>query len=183
MDEQAHDVAKRLGFEERSREEYGTSIMIVGSWMNMDVVRNSVERYWWPRILSNQLSVELWNDYCPQASPEPKVRQDLLPYIDCYELIDLNIPESGPHEEKRSFNRIDGRQPGTVAFKGLDDDPDRDEYSDDNDDLENSVALIRSGPRMVVQYMNVGNTSVPRFVGTFVSHPDSEEAAIGRALE
>lgn len=38
VDKQAHDLAWRLGFEGRDRKDYGTSIMIVGSHMNLDDV-------------------------------------------------------------------------------------------------------------------------------------------------
>ncbi len=170
VDEQAHEVARRLGFEPRSRDDRGTSIMIVGSRMEMGNVRYAVERYWWPRILSNLLSVEL----CDYDAPEPKARSELSPYIDCYEMIERDIPVSGSREKMQRLNRVDSRRPGTLALKGLDDGPE--DENDDDDELANSVAMVRSGPKMVVQYMGIRSSSTARFVGAFVSHPDAEEA-------
>ena len=54
--EDAHRIAKRLGFMERKDDEYGTSIMLVGSHIDIDALRIAIEDYWWPRMWSNRLS-------------------------------------------------------------------------------------------------------------------------------
>ena len=92
LDDDAHEMAGKLGFLKRKSNDYGTSIMIIGSTIEMDTLRTAVEDYWWPRIYSNQLSVQLWEDDDPIKSPEPREREDLRPYLRCYSLIEEKMP-------------------------------------------------------------------------------------------
>ena len=177
LDEDAHEMARQLGFLKRKPNDYGTSIMIIGSTIGMDALRTAVEDYWWPRIYSNQLSVELWEDDDPTTPPEPRERDDLKPYLRCYSLIEEKI---APDEDERLIKlyRESGShaQPGQLALKAL---PQSDEDSMDDvesdTDLDSTVALIRSGPKMVVEYLDPGGRAAANFVGVFLSHPDVEQ--------
>ena len=177
LDDDAHRMAQQLGFLERKPTEYGTSIMIIGSTIGMDALRTAVEDYWWPRIYSNQLSVELWEDDDPIKPPEPREREDLKPYLRCYSLIDEKM---APDEDERliKLQRESGSaaQPGQLALKPL---PQQDEDSIDDaasdTDLDSTVALIRSNPKMVVEYLDPGGRAAANFVGVFLSHPDVEQ--------
>ena len=179
VDEAAHDLARRLGFV-RDKEDIGTSIMIIGSEIDMDRFREAVEDYWWPRLVSDKLSVELWegnDDELPP--PEPLVRQYLLPYIRCYNLInDNNIPlKDDEHRPRMNAQRGSDEQRGELVLKALPPDgPDAKENPEDDTQFENTVALIRSRPLMVVRYFVTGGRQRGNFVGTFLSHPDSEQA-------
>ena len=176
-DEEAHDLAQHLGFMKRDVNDFGTSIMIVGSGINMDKFREAVEDYWWPRIVSDQLSVELWEgNNKVLLGPEPLERARLRPYIRCYELIEDNIaPEDD--ERKPVVYARHGIRKGALALKALaPNDLDDQEDPEKDTHFSNTVALVRSGPRMVVQYMDTGGRQQGDFAGTFVSHPDSEEA-------
>ena len=130
LDDEAHQMARRLGFLERKPNDYGTSIMIIGSTTGMDALRSAIEDYWWPRIYSNQLSVELWEDDDPVRAPEPKEREDLKPYLRCYSLIEEKM---APDEDEKlpRFYRDSGTaaQPGQLALKPL---PQSDEESLDD---------------------------------------------------
>ena len=66
---------------------------------------------------------------------------------------------------------------GALALKALAP-SDLDDHDDPAKDTHftNTVALVRSGPRMVVQYLDTGGRQRSNFAGTFVSHPDSEPA-------
>ena len=176
VDEDAHAIAKAVGFLERRPDELGTSIMIFGSDVHMDDFKEAVEDYWWPRLESDQLNVELWKDEHEVPAPEPLLRPELGPFIRCYHLVEDDIPPEGK-EQARRLNASGGKQRGLLALKGLlaydrdfQDDPENDTS------FRNTVALIRSGPRMVVQYLNTGGRQTGDFAGTFVSHPDSELA-------
>ena len=177
LDDDAHRMAKQLGFLERKPNDYGTSIMIIGSTIDIDDLRTSVEDYWWPRIYSNQLSVELWEDDDDVRPPEPRDREDLRPYLRCYSLIEEKM---APDEEERlmKLQRESGSdaQPGQLALKAL---PQSDEDSLDDVEsdthLDSTVALIRSGPKMVVEYLDPGGRAAANFAGVFLSHPDVEQ--------
>ena len=178
VDEAAHDLAQRLGFVRRDRDDFGTSIMILGSEIDVDKFREAVEDYWWPRLESDKLEVELWrgnNEELP--SPEPLTRPELAPFMRCYRLIeDGNIP-TADDERRRRMNAQSGRQRGHWALKALPpDSPDVHEDPGKDTNFKNTVALIRSGPQMVVQYLDTGGRAGGNFAGVFVSHPDSEEA-------
>ena len=177
LDADAHRIARQLGFLERGPTEYGTSIMIIGSTIELDALRTAVEDYWWPRIYSNQLSVLLWEDDDPIKSPEPREREDLKPYLRCYSLIEEKM---APDEEEKlfKFHPASGStaQPGQLALKPLaqaDEDSMDDAASDT--DLDSTVALIRSGPKMVVEYLDPGGRAAANFAGVFLSHPDVEQ--------
>ena len=51
LDADAHRIARQLGFLERGPTEYGTSIMIIGSTIELDALRAAVEDYWWQDLL------------------------------------------------------------------------------------------------------------------------------------
>ena len=178
VNEAAHELAASLGFMRRGPQEFGTAIMILGSDLNLGDFREAVEDYWWPRITSDKLSIELWeeNDNV-LPPPEPLSRPELKPYIKCYQLVEDSDLPAGADEQKHPLNKIQGRSRGALALCAL---PPISEESEDDPDqdtrLRNTVALIRSGPRMVVQYMDTGGKQRSDFAGTFVSHADAEHA-------
>ena len=176
-DEDAAELAKRLGFEVRSNSEsdWGTSIMILGSALDLDKFREAVEDYWWPRIMSDELAVELTENDAPEIIPEPLTRDDLKPYIDCYDMA-TGEAEKGKRDHKYVFNRRRGVARGTLALTPLGpDDSDDEDGADSQTPFRNSVALIRSGPKMVVQYKNQGGRLAGDYAGVFLSDPEAEE--------
>ncbi len=174
-DEEAHRLAKRLGFEVRSQSDWGTSIMILGSSLDLAEFKKAVEDYWWPRIMSNELSVELKENDGMGIVPEPIEREDLEPYIRCYNMA-TGEAEKGKRDHKYGFNRRGGVARGTLALTPLGpDDSDDEDGADSQTPFRNSVALIRSGPKMVVQYKNQGGRLAGDYAGVFLSDPEAEE--------
>ncbi len=176
VDETAHDIAQQLGFVRREPTDTGTSIMIVGSNMDTLKLRGAIENYWWPRLYSNLLSVELWDNDKVAEYPEPKSRDDLRPYLRCYSLIEEGVAKDKVERLHTLRGNKHVHQQGNLALVPLpqqtdngSDDPEQDTY------LESTVALIRSGPRMVVEYLNPGGGSTARFAGVFLSNPAVEE--------
>jgi hypothetical protein len=178
VDEAAHKLAQSLGFFRRDRDDLGTSVMVLGSEIDVDRLREAVEDYWWPRLASDKLEVELWRGNDEELPPpEPLTRPELAPFMRCYRLIeDGNIP-TADDERRLRMNAQGGRQRGQLALKALPpDSPDVHEDPEKDTNFKNVVALIRSGPQMVVQYLDTGGRADGNFAGVFVSHPDSEEA-------
>lgn len=178
VDEDAHDLARQLGFIQRERNDFGTSIMIVGSEINMDKFREAVEDYWWPRILSDRLSVELWEGNERELPPpEPRERSELKPYISCHDLVETDVSPKERQQKRSSLKAWNGKKRGTLALTALLPDDLSEEDSPENDtQFKNTVALIRSGPLMVVEYFDTGGRQQGNFTGVFLSHPDSEHA-------
>ncbi len=175
VDDMAHEIAEQVGFT-RTRDEHGTSIMIIGSSIDIGEFRTAVEQWWWPRLLSNKLTVELCMDNDLVRAPAPLAVAELEAHITCYTMIEHSVPLSGPREKKLKFHRFQGLQPGQLALKGADDQQPI-EADDSPDDLfQNSVALIRSGPLMVVKYLKLPSAGDQKGVGVFLGDPDADEA-------
>lgn len=175
VDDEAHEMAQRLGFRKREPDDLGTSIMIIGSNIDMERFRKAVEDYWWPRLISGKLSVEMQestDEVLP--SPEPLLREDLKPYIKGYEIIEHDVPVE-EDERKYKLQPSGGLQKGTLALKALEpDEPDAPDNPEDDTRFRNTVAIMRNNPRMVVEYLDTGGRQKGNFAGTFIAHPDSE---------
>ena len=177
VNEEAHELARRLGFLQRNQGDFGTTIMILDSSIDMEAFKEAVEDFWWPRLVSDELAVELWEGNSNvMPPPEPQLSSKLKPYIRCFSLVQDDIP-SNDNERVPRLNAIDGVQPGKLALKALPTiDADDDENPDEDTEFKNTVALIRSGPKMVVEYMDTGGRQRANFAGTFVSHSSAETA-------
>lgn len=178
LNEAAHRIAQQLGFRKRADEEYGTSIMLIGSHVDINALRTAIEDYWWPRIWSNLLSVELRDGNDVVEPPEPKKRSDLAPYTTCYSVIEEGIPIEPNQIEKNLRKNAVGDIPGVTQGKlvatPLPESEDDTDKAEDDTYLENTVALIRSGPKMVVKYLDPSGLSNAKFAGVFVAHEDVE---------
>ena len=175
VDAMAHEIAEKIGFT-RMHDEHGTSIMIIGSSIDIDKLHAAVERWWWPRLLSNKLTVELWVDNDPVPAPAPQADAELEAHIDCYTMIEHSVQPTGRHEKKIRFHRIEGHQLGELALKGIGDRQPVQTGDLSDDPFQNTVALIRSGPLMVVEYLRVRDAGDRKGVGVFLGHPDADEA-------
>ncbi|MDW8356225.1 MAG: hypothetical protein RMK57_17030, partial [Bryobacterales bacterium] len=116
----AHGMADELGFASRRDGRPGTSILIVDSGASdPEKLLKGIEDWWWPRIVDEELEVEIEADgqkYCPR----PKTREHLLPFIQCYLMAVGRAVPTGAHEKSDRFNRLEGLALGTYAFQMLD---------------------------------------------------------------
>lgn len=171
VDDDAHDLAERLGFERRRRNDRGTSIMAFGSAIDMDELRKGIEENWWPRMIDGTLDCELWEDEVQLDGPNPRARAELVPFIRGYEIAVTGSANQEDNEVFRRFRRTEGMSIGACGAVAVDDGDFHRPGSDNNLDHDhhprpNSVALIRS-PRMVVKYSRIhGGADV---VATFVA--------------
>ena len=152
--------------------------MLIGSDIDIDRLRTAIEDYWWPRIWSNLLSVEIWDGDNAVEPPEPRMRSDLTPYTKCYSVIEESIPADADQLDrtlrKNSKGDIPSVTQGKLVAVPLPESEDISDKAEDDTYLENTVALIRSGPKMVVQYFDPRGLSNAKFAGVFVAHEDVE---------
>lgn len=184
VDDDAHELAELLGFDGRSAEETGASLMIIDSHLDLSKIRQGIEDYWWPRLLDTNLSVVLQDGSDEMAAPNPKSRADLAPFIRGYVLASNTEehPTDGS-EIVRSLSPIDDKQLGRWAAVELPKpDPALQEALDLSEDEHDpsrirpdTVALMRS-PRMIVEYLEVGGIPEVSVAGVFLADPDIEAA-------
>lgn len=169
IDEEAEILATQLGFVRRSRRDTGTSILIPGATVTIDAIRRAIELWWWPRIVSNELDIELYEDGIEQPPPRPRSRPELKAYIECFLAIEGGASRRVDVSEVRWGSRTIGR----LALRLRDDSPSDDDDDESEDEgARNGIALIRS-PRMVVDYhQGVHRRVVPTSCqGVFVADP------------
>lgn len=181
VNEQADELAQKLGFTKRGPNDTGTSMLILGAsfgkGVDMGRLRAAIETWWWPRLIDDEIDIELYEVDTKLPSPRPRSRDrdDLRPYIQCYAAIQHD-DSSGPRV--RTFNAHHGIELGTIGIVKLEQN-EADDSSDtqDNDEVARNapgrarVALMRA-PKMVVAYAELGSQRMPPAVGVFVADDD-----------
>jgi hypothetical protein len=168
-DEEAHAFAERLGFRTRRNGDHGTSILVVDSHAK-DHVRllRAIEEWWWPRLVDEELDVVVEADG-REYFPQPRRRDDLLPFIECYWLAVGRAEPTGPHQKRDRFNRLHGYALGSYGLQVLG--SERAEAFPE--ERTGCVAMIRS-PKMVVEYAPLGRVTPPA-VGAFLADPEIDD--------
>lgn len=164
-DDPAHEYAKRLGFRLRTASTPGTSILIVDCGVECENLRESIEEWWWPRLLDDEqgLDVVLYEQEKRLQPPKPRKRPDLRPFIECFELAVGRTVPIGKHQKADTFNKVGDIPIGQFGFSVV-----GDESKDLLGERIGTIALIRS-PRMVIEYMPVGGVLPLPCVGAFVA--------------
>lgn len=167
VDDQAHELAEKLGFKRRAPGEKGASVLIVGCGkLDMSEIRKAFELYWWPSIIDQTFDIELIDDDTLLDPPRPKLNESIRPFVKAYELY-LGIQQQ---EHKVAAKKEVKASADTVAGTWAAVHVDRDTYTGDEEWLD-SVALMRQ-PRMVVNYEKVGREYLPGFASVFVATDD-----------
>jgi hypothetical protein len=190
VDDEAVAFAERLGFAPRNRDEFGTSILIVGCDSQEGVItaeklRRAAETWWWPRLIDGDLTMEIVEHGVRTPGVDPAGRLDLQPFIRCRNAIRRG---HGDDDVKlRQFNRKHGLDLGELALTAIGPDHsscealNRDvDASDDRQGtapVHKSVAYIRK-PGMVVTYRTWSISSTMSAVGTFEA-----DSAVDRHLK
>lgn len=150
VDDAAHEWAERLGLQRRDRDQGGTTIVIFGTRLIMDRLRSEVERYWWPKLVDQELTVELYDGTTLLPPPSPKANESLRPYLACYEILARRQePDVASGQRRGRLNALEGRQLGEWAAVRVEGPAENAEELDEG--AFNKVALIR-GAKMIVEY-------------------------------
>lgn len=168
----ADDLALQLGFQLRKDDDLGTSVLIIDSSIDLTQVLVGVEDWWWPRIISNELDVQIVGANGSMTMPRPRMRGHLRPFIEAYEVCTTQaFPKSGS-ELRRPFNKMGDLSLGVCALKVLD--KDSDGQLPISDDRVDSIALMRA-PKMIVAYYRAWNVGNPPVAGVYVADDDIDD--------
>ena len=167
--DEADQFAISIGFQKRDAMKTGTSLLIVDSQItSINTLRESIEDWWWPRLIENNLDIELYADNVRLDPPKPRGRDDLKPFIDCFELTQNIVPVINDKNTKLiKMRKFKENETGSMACKVV-----NEEIVEDLEILERlgSVALIRQ-KRMVITYLPANKDELA--VGVFVASDDS----------
>lgn len=171
QNESACAFAEGLGFTHRTPSDTGTSICIVGLDGCPDEYLKAISRSWWPRLVRNELTIEVIDTDGKRHFPRPMLDPQLKKYIEAYKVADGTDLARDEDTKYQKFRKTHlGRETGIVAAKrGL-----PLEAGEEPHDLDNKVALMRQ-KGMVVEYFHVSTSSNQRWYGVFLAHADCDE--------
>ena len=169
-DSAAHDFAQKLGFKRREQVQRGTSLLLIDCGVDCETLRDSIEEWWWPRLMDDELGLDiaLFDQDQLLPPPRPRKRPDLRPFIDCFDLAIGRSPAIGQNQRRGEFNKLNDKPLGNFGYTLISDDASSDEKLREK---LGRIALIRQ-PRMVIEYMPIGGISLTPCVGTFVAAPE-----------
>lgn len=169
----ARKYVEALGFSNRSAtSDQGTSILIIDTDLGIQNLLESIETWWWPKLIENQLDIHVYdedNEEIHHPRPRSTRRADLKPFIDAFQVAVGSVSPIKPHQKLEEFNRLESLEAGAMGLVMLT--PEQDACVED--ERKNCVALIRQ-PRMTIQYLPVSSVS-PTIVGCFVGAQDIEK--------
>ena len=172
VNEQAHELAKAFGLRPRLKNERGTTVAIIGTHINMDRIRTEIEKWWWPKLVNQELVIELFDGDRLITPPSPKENATLKPFLTCFEiLMNRQNADAAKGQKRGKLGPLEGKALGDWAAIRVDADLAKDEELDDT--LLNKVALLR-GAKMVVQYnprLTLPEAQVP-LAGVFIASDD-----------
>ena len=187
--EEADEVAKLFGFARRDPTDpnaWGTSLLLVEPAVNQYDLEKAICRSWWPALDQDNhdinFHVEIERADGQVRSPRPKSDPTLASFHEAYEI--ANQIQAAP-EARRKRYALHGSpgKPGPDSIPdgilGLAADPDgwtfaRNTGGEEDVRHRSLVALMRK-PRMVVEYLEVGQ-SAPFVRGVFVADDSTNEA-------
>ena len=162
IDADAHEFAKSVGLELRSPNDTGLTVMLLDCDLVPEDCLDACEKFWWPRTFDEHaeeyIDLEFFDGDTRLASPMPRDRTELKPFIDCFSNIKQGVNPDG--YESKKIKLAAGGQVGHLCMKAL-----RGTEAEHND-LANTVALIRSG--LVIEYnSSYAREDDPDAVGVF----------------
>jgi hypothetical protein len=166
LDSDADKMAAVLGFDTRDESQLGTSVLIVDTALDAAGILRGVEDWWWPRIISHRLDVQVIDEAGKKQLPRPLKRDDLRPFVEAFNIAMNKSPTDEKAAFRRQFNKLDKTNIGVVGLRVLERN-EKDEYSVEEDRID-SVALIRM-PLMVVKYYRQWMVGSPAMAGAFVA--------------
>ena len=168
VDEEADEIAEKLGFEIRtgdSPESFGTSLMILDPHFDARELKEALERYWWPAMIDDKLLVSIRDADGVDIEVRPNKNPALRPFIRCFDAMatgsaspEIEVVETSEH----SRLRVPG---GSLALTQR--------AEGGNGESQGSVVALMRGLGMVVQYRGVAVSS-PAIVGVFQANKDHD---------
>lgn len=183
-------LIRLFGSERLKREdnEHGTDIVILCPRNDTDSadpnsltnqLKKAIEDYYFPALLSEEVSIKLFDKDGNKHHPDPQNRDDLDQFISLYQNAQAyqepDISEKDLWVKKlRQFPDGQGNmlKLGKYAYQVA-------EVDEAESDKNNHVAIVRkSNTKMIINYLKCGSERFENAVGVFVAHEDANDALI-----
>jgi hypothetical protein len=152
----------------RSKNTTGTDILVLCDSLDISKLKRAVEDFYFPALISNELSVTFLDKDGSKDHPSVLARSDLDQFVNLYRKAKSSETVKGSEKLTiDSFNKRDGRAIGRYAFEAA-------ESDEAKSDRNNCVAIMR-GTGMVVNYEKVGGDQYEPAVGVFTADQDVHE--------
>ena len=178
----ADEIAQRLGLESRDPadlDDLGTTFLLIEPTVRPDDLNVAVARNWWPALEDGRMTVTVSADGTTSV-PRPMKDPLLRTFVDAYHLATTDQDNSKRNHYRKVFRRAAvGERKLKLGALGLVAEPGGWSYESDSESADEDVqqrslvALIR-GPRMVVEYLDVGRAR-PFVRGAFVADEEVDE--------
>lgn len=118
--DEAHEIAAACGIDLRNGPaHYGTSISMIDCEINMYLLKDAIEKYWWPSIHDHKLAVRLF-DESKRIIVDPIENEFVKPYIEMYRDFTQGDGNLSDNAQKFVPNNLNGYQLGTLCYKQID---------------------------------------------------------------
>jgi hypothetical protein len=180
--DEADRLAASLGIEVRDPanvDEHGTTFLLIEPTVRPDDLSSAIARNWWPALEDGRMTVTV-SAGGSTSVPRPMKDPILRTFVDAYHLAATDQDNAKPNQYRQTFRRVAiGDRQLRLGALGLVAEPGGWSYESDTDSGDDDVqhrslvALVR-GPRMVVEYLDVGRGR-PFVRGAFVAHEEVDE--------
>lgn len=180
--EDADRVAGELGLNLRDAalpEDLGTTFMLVEPTIDPGDLSSAIARNWWPALEEGRMTALVAADGTVTV-PRPMKDPVLRTFVDAYHLATTDQDNSKPNQYRQAFRRVNVdetiyrlgglglvAEPGGWSYES-------DAVDDDGEVRHRSLVALVRGPRMVVEYLEVGR-SRPFVRGVFVADDEVDE--------
>lgn len=190
INEDADRLAAALGLDLRAASDpnqLGTTFVLVQPTVEPHELKVAIERNWWPALQDRSFTASVLTSTGDTLFPKPKANPVLQSFIEAYEIAVGSDDPKPPEQAKPTFRSIalETNPSARIGALGLVAEvngwsyPHQAEPVEENNEFDHTgtdhslVALVR-GPRMVVEYLDLGSAT-PLVRGTFVADHDVDD--------
>lgn len=172
QDEDAEEVWNHIGESfgvdlSRPKNRTGTDILILMDSLDLKKLKRAVEDYYFPALISSDLSVTFIDESGARDQPSVLSRDDLDQFVKLYKKAKGAEVVKEEQLQVDSFNKRASLELGRYAFQAA-------EPDEAKSNRNNCVAIMR-GTGMVINYEKVGGDQYEPAVGVFIAHQDIHE--------
>ncbi|MFZ4746160.1 MAG: hypothetical protein ACOYLK_04610 [Sphingomonas sp.] len=148
----------------RPSDKFGTDILILMDSLDLSDIKKAVEDYYFPAIISNDLSVSFIDEQGGLEKPSVMSRADLDQFVKLYKKAKSSEEIKEDTLRVGSLNKMENHSIGRIAFQAA-------EPDEANSSKVNCVAIMR-GTGMVINYVKMGGDQYEPAVGVFLASED-----------